>query len=222
MSDELLDLLINELKAPLTSGFINETLLRKVSKDNPNEISYLSQKIRNDFSAINTILNTVLLYKDIQKQSFTLKKEPVPLQEIFELNKELVSTAQKVRFITDISISATDCLLLDRILIKKAINVLFDNAVKFSQKDIIVSYKTKKNFFILAIQDFGIGMKPMQRKQLLNSAGQPSIPNTYPGLHVSVFIASQIIRKHGGILQIKSQFKKGTTCIVTLPLFSTK
>ncbi len=74
----------------------------------------------------------------------------------------------------------------------------------------------------VAVQDFGIGIDAEYQQHLFERFYRVTDPTaqTYPGLGIGLYVSNEIIRRHAGSLQVKSEKGKGSTFTFSLPLAS--
>ncbi|MGH7203502.1 MAG: sensor histidine kinase, partial [Candidatus Levyibacteriota bacterium] len=85
---------------------------------------------------------------------------------------------------------------------------------------IILKSKVDKEYVMLSVQDFGVGIpKEKQRhvfEQFFRVNGEKQ--HTFPGLGLGLYISSEIIKRQGGKIGVKSVPGKGTTFYFKLPI----
>jgi signal transduction histidine kinase len=72
----------------------------------------------------------------------------------------------------------------------------------------------------LIVQDFGIGMSIDTLEKVFDRfyrADDPSVLQR-PGLGLGLYIAADIVRRHGGSITVNSERDKGSVFTVTLPI----
>ncbi len=105
---------------------------------------------------------------------------------------------------------------------KLALAALLDNAVKFSPEhsEVVVRVTVEEQEFSIAISDQGVGMS----HEILSHLGEGfyrgnSVYNfDFEGMGLGTYIAGQIIRLHGGLIEYASELKKGSTVTIHLPI----
>jgi|SRR5947209_19064282 signal transduction histidine kinase len=72
----------------------------------------------------------------------------------------------------------------------------------------------------VSVQDFGIGIAKEHHQHIFECFYQVTDPDgqTYPGLGIGLYIASEIIWRHGGRIWVKSTKGEGSTFALSLPL----
>jgi signal transduction histidine kinase len=99
---------------------------------------------------------------------------------------------------------------------------LITNAIKYSPvaDRIIISTNTEGDKIKCCVQDFGIGIPEAEQSKLFTRFFRVTndSTNTYPGLGLGLYISSEIIKRHSGSIEFKSEEGKGSTFCFSLPL----
>jgi signal transduction histidine kinase len=115
----------------------------------------------------------------------------------------------------------------DRARLEQVIRELLANGIRFSPKTspikIVLSTSSRDREVVIAIEDRGIGIP----EPLIDKLFEPffrahaGTEHDHGGLGIGLFLAREIIRRHGGDVWIESKEHHGTTALVTLPLMPT-
>ncbi|CAH0344822.1 sensor histidine kinase [Bacillus sp. CECT 9360] len=102
--------------------------------------------------------------------------------------------------------------------IRQVLLNLLDNAIKFSDRgsEIEIYQYLKEDMVVLKIQDHGIGIKQEKLKYIMDSFYK--IDSKSIGTGLGLAITRNIVDKHGGTIEVKSEYGTGTTVLVCLPL----
>ncbi len=97
------------------------------------------------------------------------------------------------------------------------INII-DNAIKYSSAGGTVTVTTEKTDekIIIFIADTGCGISKNDLPKIKNRFYKAN--NTVRGSGIGLAVADEIVKMHGGTLDISSELGKGTTVSITLPL----
>lgn len=113
----------------------------------------------------------------------------------------------------------------DRIL-EVLIN-LIENGIKFTPPGGAVTLraalvKTDPDFVYISVADTGCGISPEARALIFERLYQDpnSIDNSRKGLGLGLFIAKELVGRHGGRIWVASEPGEGSTFSFTLPLYS--
>jgi signal transduction histidine kinase len=149
--------------------------------------------------------------------------------DIKSLLENLISSVQeRVRHESfTVQLKAEDSLspiMADRDAITQAIHNLIDNAIKYSgkvKKVVVKSYREDQNL-VIAVQDFGIGIKKEERDKIFDRfyRGGDKLTGTVKGSGLGLTLVKLIIDAHHGSVQVESELGQGSTFSVKLPLES--
>ena len=199
---EMLSGISHDLRTPLTRMKLQIAFIKDKE---------LANKLTGDIDEMEKMLNE---YLQFTSSSFLEKNELFNLSELINTtvkryNNENIST----NLSTEIYINGR------KNLIKRCINNLIDNAIKYGDKVNIELTKSTKNFFI-KIEDDGPGIpekeydnvfKPFYKIDKGRADSKSSV-----GLGLS--IASDIIRSHGGNIKLEKSSMNGLGVKIFLPV----
>ena len=216
--DEFISMASHELKTPVTTlkAYTEILLMDAESHQNPGQQSMLEKmdiQIIKLTSLIGDLLdvsksNSGQLYLDIEEIDFN------------QLVKEVVNVMQltiKTHTI-ELNLSETKMVEGDKNRLGQVITNLISNAAKYSpQSDkIIISTRSNSNEIKLCVRDFGIGI-PLSQQPKLFSRFFRVTKNTFPGLGLGLYICNEIIKRHSGRMDFKSDEGEGSTFCFYLP-----
>lgn len=217
--DEFISMASHELKTPLTSLVVYLHLLKLKIKDSEN--NELLSKIERQTDKLNKLVTELLDISKIQSGRLDYTMEQ------FELNEVVRDVTQVVQGITSkhkIVVSGDRDLHVygDKNRINQVLTNLLINAIKYSPEGGSISVDTKKKgtFAQVKVTDHGIGISIKDQQKIFEKLYQAGNPRekTFPGLGIGLYIASNIVKSHGGTIEVKSQKGKGATFIFTVPL----
>ncbi len=114
----------------------------------------------------------------------------------------------------------------DPIRVRQILNVLLDNAVKFSSAgDLITVTATVAEegppFLTVAVTDTGSGMTPEVSSRIFERLYQESgfSQDSRKGLGLGLYICKELVVRQSGQIWVTSEAGKGTTISFTLPVF---
>ncbi len=199
---EMLSGISHDLRTPLTRMKLKIAFI----KDNQ-----LSKKLSDDINEMEKMLNE---YLQFTSSSYIEKDEMFNLSELIE---EIIEKYDN----KNISNSLIPRIYINgrKSLIKRCLNNLIDNAIKYADKIKIKLIKNNKNIFVY-IDDNGPGIpaeeyenvfKPFYKIDKGRSASKSSV-----GLGLS--IASDIIRSHGGNIKLEKSNMNGLSVRVIFPI----
>ncbi|WP_336516465.1 ATP-binding protein [Pollutibacter soli] len=105
-------------------------------------------------------------------------------------------------------------------LLHLAISNIVSNAIKYSgNKPVKISIGTGNQHVIIVVKDEGIGIPSSELKYIYDPFFRASNTKQYEGFGIGLPLSRNIIRLHGGVLQVDAEINKGTTVQISLPLF---
>ncbi|MBX4197963.1 MASE1 domain-containing protein [Candidatus Parcubacteria bacterium] len=213
--DTFMNIASHELKTPITSLRLYTQVIEKQingREDIPILTSSLS-KINRQIDKLMTLIEDLLNVSRIQLDKLELHQEAFDLQVLVQ---EVVSDIQVDSLHHTIVTKGTlsKNIFADRDRIGQVLINLLNNAIKYSPHadTVLIVLKDEKDKARVIIQDFGIGIHPDHHQIIFNrfyriiSANNTEIP----GLGIGLFISQEIIRRHGGQIEIKSELGKGS------------
>ena len=115
---------------------------------------------------------------------------------------------------------------IDKYHFGNALNNLIDNAIKYSEEKIDISVKCYKenDHICVSVRDCGIGIPKEFQKYLFDKhfrvPAHKSLQRT--GFGLGLCYVQIVAKAHGGYVNVKSEYKKGSEFIITIPLVDEK
>ena len=111
---------------------------------------------------------------------------------------------------------------VDRFKLKRAINNMLSNSIKFSHPGGTITLSTRaapNNRVFLIVRDTGIGIPETMRERIFDKFTQARRPGTAgePTTGLGLYLTKTIIESHGGTIEMESDGETGTSFIVSLP-----
>jgi signal transduction histidine kinase len=99
---------------------------------------------------------------------------------------------------------------------------LLSNAIKYSPEsaEVHIHMKISEETVQIIVQDFGIGMSTDTLEKVFDRFYRSNDPlvSQRPGLGLGLYIAADIVRRHGGSITVNSEKGKGSVFTVMLPM----
>jgi signal transduction histidine kinase len=105
-------------------------------------------------------------------------------------------------------------------LLYQVFSNLVSNAFKYSpeQSTVTLSASAHDGFVEVAIEDRGLGIPPDEIGRIRERYYRASNVGTIPGTGMGLHLVDELVRRHGGRLDIESEEGKGTRVTVLLPI----
>jgi CheY-like chemotaxis protein/HPt (histidine-containing phosphotransfer) domain-containing protein len=188
--------------------------------------SYFVKNIKTSSEYITQLVQDLLDFSQIEAGKITIEKVPFSLPEVINdvaKNIQSVYKQKNIELVITIDEPLNKRIVGDPFRMKQILSNLIGNAYKFTKKGYIKinAYQgTDDTFFIVSIQDSGIGIAKEDQKIVFEEFAQANenIEKKYGGTGLGLAICQKIISILGGKLNLESEFGKGSTFTIKLPL----
>ena len=214
----------HEIRNPLGSIELFASTMKKDLEDFE-EPRVLSEHISSCVKSINSIISNLLLFmRPEQKAGFQIVDLHDPLKDSLFFSDHVIQSNEHIEVITSYH-SEPLMVLGDSELLKQMYLNLILNAVQSMPGDGKLMISTKKiecaqngpDFAEIKFMDTGTGIS----KAVMPRIFDPFFTTKTRGTGLGLAIVHNIIKLHGGSIDIRNSKKDGAVCIVTLPLVET-
>lgn len=197
----------HDLRTPLTRIRLASELMQE--PDN-----WIREGIINDIDDMNAIIDQFIDYLRHHKE------EPGQKENLNTLVRELVQAEhlQQRRIVTELADDLPD-VMLRRIAIKRLLNNLLENALRYSDGDIEIStgFERNRKRVYLQIRDHGPGIPEDQMKAMFEPFTQGDIARGSGGSGLGLAIIKKIVDMHHGDITLHNHAYGGLVVTVYLP-----
>jgi len=213
----------HEFRTPLNGmlGFLELTLKESVSIDQRKKYY---QIIRDSSTQFLNILTDVVEISQIQSKSNNNKTAVCNIKEIIDYvigDKKKQLNAKSLAFELQIECNKEELQIkTDPHKIERSLMHVLDNAIKFThQGTISLSCKQRNNHVEISVKDTGIGISPDDQLKIFEPFRQVEMgeSRSYGGNGIGLTLVKSYIESLGGKIKLKSEPKKGTNVVLTLP-----
>jgi PAS domain S-box-containing protein len=220
--EDFIGIASHELKTPVTSIKSYTQLLHEMLKDkNDRESVEIIEKLDRQIDRLSHLIADLLDITRIGEGQMVMHAELLDINVVIQEIAELMQRTT-VKHVFELELQSLPPVKIDRERIGQVLINLLGNAIKYSPdgQRIIISTELTGGMIRVNIKDFGIGMSAETRQKIFERFFRARDNNiqTYPGLGLGLFIASDIIKKHGGEIGVESEKEKGTLFYFTLPI----
>ncbi len=137
----------------------------------------------------------------MKARELPLRREPVPFQELCENLKEEYRILLRERGVQLLVCDEDPLLVLDRMLLTRALRNLIDNALKHAGPDlrtITLDYRNQGPFDVLSVKDDGRGMKEGNPGRLFSMFTRAKTSAGIEGMGLGLAIVKEVAERHGG------------------------
>ena len=215
----------HEIRTPLNSvvGFANLLLANDITNDVKEE--YI-EHINHNSEKLLQIIGDIIDLSRLESSQIEITYEEASVNSIVN---EIVEDARKMVYRNEKSIIINvmnmleengDLIFTDRIWLKRVLNHLMDNAVKFTlEGSIRLSYARENENLVFRIKDTGIGINKENLDHIFEEFRQEIDGHHRPfeGLGVGLTLAKEVIERMGGKIFVQSEKGVGSEFSFSIP-----
>ncbi len=215
----------HEIRTPLNSvvGFSNLLLSDDITKEVRKE--YIEQ-INHNSEKLLQIIGDIIDLSRLESSQIEITYEETSLTSIVN---EIIEEARQVIKRNEKSITLNiknlfeengDLIFTDRIWLKRVLNHLMDNAVKFTlDGSVELSYLVENNNIIFKIRDTGIGINKENLGYIFEEFRQEIDGHHRPfeGLGIGLTLAKEVVERMGGKIFVTSEKGVGSEFSFSIP-----
>jgi two-component system CheB/CheR fusion protein len=219
--DEFISIASHELKTPITSlKAYTQILGQRFRKADDIKSAKLVEKMNSQVDKLTELIGDLLDVTKMEAGRIQFHESYFDFNELVEGTvEELQRTTEKHIITMELQPSLT--VYGDHDRLGQVLTNFITNAIKYSpQADkIIVKTFVNKNKITLCVQDFGVGLLEEDQEKVFERFYRVggSDQNTFPGLGLGLYIASEIIKRHKGRVWVESKKAQGSTFCFSLP-----
>ena len=210
----------HELRTPITVLQGYSAMLRRWGAGEPEVLAESVEAIESEAKSMQELVEKLLFLSRHERRKLPFAKEYFDMAEVVrELEKEMVHLSDTRNM--ECPVCEPVKVYGDKQLLKQALRVFLDNAVKYTKDGdtISISCKNLSGACEIVIADTGLGML---KKDLEGIFGRFFRADTVRGKNIEghglgLSIARLIIDGHAGRILVRTQYTRGSSFTITLP-----
>ncbi|MBL7836027.1 MAG: HAMP domain-containing histidine kinase [Bacteroidetes bacterium] len=214
----------HELATPLTS-IIGEAEVTLLKERTAKEYELAIQNILKKAERLDQITRSLLFLAQTGYRGNVMGFERLRIDEVIWQTLKLMDTLipdNKITF--DIGLLPEDPLKLkvkgNRELLQMAFANILNNACKYStNKPVRVSVASSDSNIHIVIEDKGIGIPKIELDKIYDPFFRATNTKLFEGYGIGLPLTRNVIRLHGGNLEVHSTIHVGTTVYISFPIF---
>ena len=208
----------HEFRTPVAGQrVLLETLAGGVEQSPEERVEYLEMALRENLRLAN-LAEQFLTFSRLERGVLTLQKEELDLSALLRELKE----RYEISF-AEVELEVRDSLMVsgDRGALSSIFGNLIENAVKYSEGEKWLGIRACENDGLVEVEvsDRGRGLKGHEMTKVFRRywRSEDRLNRKTEGLGLGLSIAAQLVKSHGGAIEVKSTFGKGSAFKVKLP-----
>jgi two-component system, OmpR family, sensor histidine kinase ArlS len=210
----------HELRTPISviQGYAN--LLNRWGTTNAEVLQESIDAIQNEARSMQDLVEKLLFLSRHDKKTFKLNKKRFNMRPVVE---DMVKETKLLATNRNINSQVLEDVIVygDKQSLKQAIRIFIDNAVKYTHDgdEITIMCQKVNGDCVITVSDTGIGMTKKDIDHIFDRFYRSDYVRNQniSGHGLGLSLAKLIILAHTGKIKIRSQFKTGTSFIITLP-----
>ena len=227
IKNDFINNMTHELKTPIASISLASQMLNDESVNKtPAMMKHLGTVINDETKRLRFLVEKVLQMSMFDRKKAVFKKKELDLNEMVEsvansFTLRVEHTGGKIY--TDIG-AIDSAIYVDEVHFQNVINNLLDNAVKYRKPDqpidIYLRTWNDKDSLYLSVRDTGMGIKKDNLKKVFDKFYRVHTGNVHDvkGFGLGLAYVKNIVDLHSGEIKVDSEYGKGTTFTIKLPI----
>jgi len=222
MKNEFISTVSHEIRTPLTAikGW-GETL--KTINNDPLLTDKGLDIIISETSRLSDMVEELLDFSRMQndnlKMNFSILSLNEVLYDVFVSYRQRAEAENKI-FTSELENIGKVFIKGDESKIRQVLINIIDNALKYTDEKALIKIGLERNqkYVTIYLIDNGKGISKKDLPYVKDKFYKAD--NTVRGTGIGLAVADEIVKKHGGTLNIKSEIGKGTTVEAVLPIYT--
>jgi signal transduction histidine kinase len=227
MRDDFMSMVSHELRTPLNTLYL-ETQVRKLhlSKNNtapfaPERLPAMIERDQRQIQNMVRLIDDMLDVSRMRSGALSIQPRPVDLAllargVVESLAQQAEAVGPPIRFEAPAGVAG----VWDEFRIEQVLTNLITNALRYGGgRQVEVSVRQEGGRARMSVRDRGPGIAAEDHGRIFEQFERTDDSRRQaPGLGLGLYIARQIVRSHGGEIELESGPGEGATFSVTLPL----
>ena len=230
--EEMTHLVVHDMRTPLSAVILYADMLadtvRKTATITSPKQAKMIQKLRDQALRLNDFLTDLLILGKMQSDKIVIERQTIALKNLFQSvvdAQQIIADAKQIQLQIDLP-DTLPRIVLDSKLMRRALDNLVSNAIKFSPEESIVTLTARRiaatatspAMFQLEVRDLGPGIPPEHQKTIFNRY-EISYNKNHDDLQIGLglYLCDLVVEAHGGRIYIRDNTPTGAKFIVELP-----
>lgn len=225
MKNDFINNMTHEFRTPISTISLASQMLQDqgVGKT-PESLGHISNVIRDETKRLSFQVEKMLQMAMFEKESSMLKLSEVHINSLISdiiSSFSLKVTNKGGKIISHLN-AVDDLALIDELHFTNVIFNLMDNALKYTEKSLLLTVETSnvKDNLVISIEDNGIGVSKEDQKRIFDKFYRVSTGNLHnvKGFGLGLAYVKKIVTEHRGTIKVESELNIGTKFIITIPI----
>ena len=221
--DEFLSIASHELRTPLSALELQAQSVNVQLGRQPVDLGRLQSKaavMQRQVERLSRLISEMLDVSRIEAGRLELDREDIDLGELVgQVAARMAGEIERAQSMLELDTPEGVVGRWDRLRLDQVVTNLLQNAIKYGHAaPIRIWLRREDGAALLAVEDHGIGISAADQRRIFERFERAVSARQYGGMGVGLFIVDQIVRAHGGRIDVRSAPGQGATFTVRLPL----
>lgn len=226
MKMDFINNMTHELKTPISTISLASQMLKDegIAAQSASRLKYAGM-IYDENKRLANQVEKVLQMARMENGDIKYNKNPIDVHELLEiaLNQFYIQVEDSGGELIQ-SLNAKESIIMaDELHLTNVVNNLLDNALKYNDKEvpvIEVSTALDGDDILISVEDNGMGLKKDELNKIFDQFYRVNKGDVHDtkGFGIGLSYVKSIVQAHNGTITVQSQFSKGTTFTIRLPL----
>ncbi len=223
-AEEFVSQVTHELRTPLTNIRAYAETLSSGMFEDPQVVTECYNVITKETRRLSRLIEDILSMSQLEVGSIQLRLDSVDLRSLLtEAVRDLRALADDKGVDMQVTLpSKLPAMQGDRDKLSVVLNNLLGNALKYTPSggSVQVGCQVTSEEVLITVKDTGMGLDPAEHERIFEKFQRGSSPEVeeITGTGIGLTTAREIVRRHGGAIQVMSREGEGATFAVHLPL----
>jgi signal transduction histidine kinase len=221
--DRQLSIATHELRTPISSILLNLQMLERASRERGSlgaeAIARLLAVPSRQLRRLTRMVDLLLDAAQVETERLELRPEPV---DLCELVHEAAGRLRELARASGCSITLEGCAPVagcwDRMRLEQVVTNLMTNAIKYGGGRVEVRTGRAAGTARIVVRDRGGGIAPEDQERIFRPFERLAASGGEDGAGLGLYIVREIVRAHGGRIDVDSTPGRGSTFTVHLPV----
>jgi len=224
MKNDFVNNMTHEFKTPISTISLASQMLQDPSVGKtPEALKNISKVIRDETKRLSLQVEKVMQMAIFERDKSTLKLNEIQINSLITdiIGNFSLKVTSKVGKISSNLKAKNDIALIDEVHFTNVIFNLMGNALKYSDKPLLLTIETwnEKDYLLISIEDNGIGIHKEDLKRIFEKFYRVSTGNLHnvKGFGLGLAYVKKIVTEHKGSIKVESEINIGTKFTITIP-----
>ncbi|MEN8838981.1 MAG: PAS domain-containing sensor histidine kinase [Flavobacteriales bacterium] len=219
MKSQFVSMASHEFRTPLSTILSSISLIEKYDElGNEEKKKSHFEKVKKNIRNLTNMLNDTLTISRIEENMIEVNYEE---SSIRELMSEVIAESEGLKGENReviVNFAGEEFLKIDKKIMKVVLSNLLSNALKYSEKDVVIDMVVEANECTVSIVDRGIGIPLAAQEKLFDRFYRADNAANIQGTGLGLNIVKSYITLLGGELSFNSVEDMGTTVFIKIPI----